>query len=319
MRRRSRFAAAAVALLAVAAATTGPARAVAVVEEEQKEKKPQEATDAQPKPIPLAKPADEAKAADQKAPDAKELTVDEIVQRANIAAYYQGDDGKATVKMTIWDNAEDRRNDRNARTREFTILRKNVKAGGDQYFLVYFAEPPDVLNMVYRVWKHVGEKGDDRWFYMPALDLVKRIAPGDKRTSFVGSHFVYEDVSGRNLDEDTHTLVETTGEHYVLKHVPKEPKDVEFAWYKMWVDRKTFLPVKTEYYNRQDKVYRTVEALKVKTIDTFPTVMKTRVHDVDTGGETLNEFSNVKYNIDLKESIFTNDRYLKRAPREARR
>ncbi len=39
---------------------------------------------------------------------------------------------------------------------------------------------------------------------LPDLDLVKRIAAGDKRTSFVGSHFLYEDISGRAVQEDKH-------------------------------------------------------------------------------------------------------------------
>jgi Outer membrane lipoprotein-sorting protein len=258
-------------------------------------------------------------AADETVAPAKELTVDEIVRKANIAAYYPGDDGKAQVKMTIYDSAKDKEKGK-ARTREFIILRKNVTAGGNQFFYVFFSEPPDIRKMVYRVWKHVGDTGDDRWLYLPALDLIKRIAPGDKRTSFVGSHFVYEDVSGRDINEDTHELLEITETQYVLKHTPKKPGDAEFTWYKMWVDRKTFLPVKTEYYNKQGKVYRIIEALEIKTIDDkYPTVMKARVRDLDTGGETINEFVKVKYNAGLKESLFKQERYLRRAPREARK
>jgi outer membrane lipoprotein-sorting protein len=175
--------------------------------------------------------------------------------------------------------------------------------------------------MVYRVWKHTGGKDDDRWLFMPALDLVKRIAPGDKRTSFVGSHFVYEDVSGRGVDEDTHTLIEAEsgGAHYVLSNVPKKPEAVEFASYKLWIDKKTFLPVKTEYTNKQGKVYRVIEALETKLIDEkYPTVVKAVARDLDTGGETVNEFVKVKYNVGLGDDVFTQERYLKRAPREVR-
>jgi len=34
---------------------------------------------------------------------AESLTVDQIVERANLAAYYAGKDGRATVKMVITD------------------------------------------------------------------------------------------------------------------------------------------------------------------------------------------------------------------------
>jgi len=55
------------------------------------------------------------------------------------------------------------------------ILRRDVADGGDQKFYVYFLEPADVRKMVYMVWKHT-DRDDDRWLYLPALDLVKRIA-----------------------------------------------------------------------------------------------------------------------------------------------
>ena len=99
------------------------------------------------------------------------------------------------------------------------------------------------------VWKHI-KADDDRWLYLPALDLVKRIAASDERTSFVGSDFFYEDVSGRGLDEDVHELLETSDNYFVIKNTPKRPDDVEFSYYKMWIHKKTFLPIKTEYFDK---------------------------------------------------------------------
>ena len=238
---------------------------------------------------------------------AAEPTVDEIVSKANLTAYYQGDDGRANVHMVI--------TDAQARTRErkFVILRRDVADGGDQKFYVYFEEPADVRKMVFMVWKHV-DKDDDRWLYLPALDLLKRIAASDKRTSFAGSNFLYEDVSGRGTAEDTHTLAETTDQHYVLDNVPKDPKNVEFASYKLWIDRKTFMPMKAEYLDKEGRKYRVVEALEVKEIQGFPTVTKSKVSDLKSGGHTVSEFSDIRYNIKLPDDVFT-ERYLRRAPR----
>ncbi len=239
---------------------------------------------------------------------AEELTVDQIVQRANIAAYYKADDGKASVKMTITDKLG------RTREREFTILRKDMQDGGEQKFYVYFNNPPDVRKMVYMVWKHIG-KDDDRWLYLPALDLVRRVAASDRRSSFVGSHFVYEDVSGRNIDEDTHELMETDAKFYKLKNIPKNPDNVEFSSYIIWIDKTTFLPMKADYYDKQDKLYRIVEALEVKEIDGIPTVVKSRVSDLNSGGNTVAVFDKVTYNVGLKENIFS-ERYLRRPPRK---
>jgi hypothetical protein len=65
-------------------------------------------------------------------------------------------------------------------------------------------------------------------------------------------------------------------------------------------------------------MYRTVEATKVETVQGFPTVSESVVKDVNTGGSTVNTFKNVKYDIGLKENIFT-ERFLRRPPREVTR
>ena len=239
--------------------------------------------------------------------------VQTIVNKANIVAYYQGEDGKASVKMIITNKQGQKRE------REFNILRKDVKDGGDQKYFVYFQKPPDVRRMTYMVHKHADPgKDDDRWLYLPALSLVKRIAASDKRTSFVGSDFLYEDVSGRSLEEDTHELIETTGTLFVVRNTPKQPDSVEFRYFDVSIDRKTFVPMKMEFYDKEGKLYRTIESTKVETIQDFPTVVKSVVSNLQTGSKTEMEFSNVKYNIGLKDSLFT-ERYLQRPPREAMR
>lgn len=238
------------------------------------------------------------------------LTVDEIVDKANQASYYAGDDGQADVKMVITDAGG------GTREREFRILRKNT-GEGTQKFYVYFKEPADVRRQVFMVWKEVEQgKDDSRWLFLPALNLVKPIAPGDKRTSFVGSDFVYEDVSGRALWEDTHELTDETDTQYIVKNIPKDPSSVDFREYTVQIDKETFLPLKAEYLDKNGKLYRRVEATKVETIQGFPTVTESRVDDLARGTHTVNSFSNVQYNIGLKDMIFT-ERFLRRPPREA--
>ena len=247
----------------------------------------------------------------EKPDSTKEITdVQTIVNKANIVAYYQGKDGKAKVKMTITSKRGQKRE------REFNILRKDVEDGGDQKYFVYFLRPPDVRRTVYMVHKHADPgKDDDRWLYLPDLDLDRRIAAGDKRTSFVGSDFLYEDVSGRSLEEDTHELVETTDKLFVIKNVPKQPDTVEFSYFNVSIDRKTYVPMKMEFYDKENKLYRVIESQKVEKIQDFPTVVKSVVSNLKTGSKTEMEFTDVKYDIDL-EDIFQ-ERYLRRPPREA--
>ncbi|MBL7076330.1 MAG: outer membrane lipoprotein-sorting protein [Kiritimatiellae bacterium] len=238
---------------------------------------------------------------------AQELDADAIVEKANRASYYAGKDGSAKVKMALSDG----------RSREFAILRRNADEGMDQKFYVYFTAPADVRKMAYLVHKHPGGN-DDRWLFLPALNLVKRIAPGDKRTSFVGSDFLYEDVSGRSLAEDAHELIETTDTQYVIKNTPKNPDTVEFSSYTVWIDKATFLPRKAEYLDKNGKLYRRVAASKVEDVKGVPTVMESTVEDLASGSKTVNTFTEVDYDIGLKDRLFT-ERFLRRPPREVTR
>jgi outer membrane lipoprotein-sorting protein len=188
--------------------------------------------------------------------------------------------------------------------RQFTVLRRDVEDGGDQQFLVVFSQPSDVRNTVFLVNKHV-DRDDDRWLYLPGLDLVKRISAGDQRTSFVGAHYFYEDVSGRSPADDTHELVETTDEFYVLRHLPKAGRSVEFTSYVTWIDRASFLPMKIEYENAGGKLYRRVEVVKVEEIGGHPTVTASRVSDLLANGTTDMQFRYIKYDTGLPEQVFT--------------
>ncbi len=241
----------------------------------------------------------------------KKLTVDEIIDKANLVSYYQGKAGRAQVKMTITDARGGQRN------REFTILRWDRPGDDetfceDQKFYVYFHRPADVNKMVFLVHKYV-RKDDDRWLFLPALNLVKRISSADKRTSFVGSHFYYEDVSGRNITDDTHELVETNDQFYVVKSTPKDPGSVEFASFKSWIHRKTFVVIQTSYHDAGGKEFRQYKAESYKSIQDYPTITKSRMTDLRTKEHTVIDYSDVKYDVGVEEDIFT-ERYLKRPP-----
>jgi len=235
-----------------------------------------------------------------------QMDVNQIVEKANLVAYYGGADGSSDVSMIITDSQG------RERKREFTILRYDVQDGGEQKFFVYFHKPADVSRMVYMVWKHIG-RDDDRWLYLPALDLVRRIAAGDKRSSFVGSHFVYEDVSGRGVTADSHQIIEETEEYYKIRNTPLDPQGMEFAYYDVWVRKSDFLPSRSEYYNEQGDLIRSIEALETEDIQGNPTVVKSLARDLGRGGETVMKFSNVRYDVGLTDSVFE-ERFLRRPP-----
>ena len=238
-------------------------------------------------------------------------SADEVMEKANRASYYAGKDGKARVTMTIKSASGA------TRTRELTMLRYDIEDGGRQKYYVYFHKPLDVEGMIFMVWKNVGAD-DDRWLYVPAIDLVKRVAASNKRASFAGSHFTYEDVSGRSPALDTHELIgsEKVGgaDAYVVKNTPRDADLVEFSYYTVWVDKKSFLPIKAEYFDKGGRLLRVMTTEEVKDIQGVPTVVKARA-DEPGSGSTLVEFNEIRYDVGLSEGVF-DERYLRRPPRQ---
>jgi len=239
---------------------------------------------------------------------AAELTAGAIVEKANLASYYAGKDGRTDARMKIVD-AQDR-----VQYRQFVILRKDQAEGSEQSFLVVFSRPADVRDTVFLV--HKKPQGDDnRWLYLPGLDLVKRISAGDKRTSFVGSHFYYEDVSGRTPSLDQHELIKSDDEYYYLKHTPLDADSVEFAYYTTQIDKKTFLPMVVRYFNGEKDPIRTMEVLSVETVEGYPTVTESKISDHRMNGYTLMQFRFMDYDLGMPQEVFT-ERSLRNPPVE---
>lgn len=243
-------------------------------------------------------------------PAAAQMTAEQIVEKAYCVGFYQGDDSFGEMTMEIVDG-QGRKQER-----EVIMLRRDEPGDKcvDQQAYAYFKRPADVAKMRFMVWKETG-KDESRWLYLPALDLVKRISAADKRTSFAGSHFFYEDVSGRSITADTHKLASTTDNFYIIESTPKNEKEVEFKYYKMYVHKKTFVTTKAEFFDRSGKLYRTFEAKKVETIDGFPTVTHVVLSDSKIGGHTEGKMRKVKYNVGIPKKIFT-ERYLRQIPTE---
>lgn len=248
---------------------------------------------------------------------ASAMTAEEVMKKSQAAFLYPGHDFKARVVMKLVSK------EGKERIREMTMLRKNYgEIGGNQKYFIYFFQPADVRNMTFMVYKYPA-KDDDRWLFVPAIDLVRRIAASDARSSFVGSDFTYEDVSGRDIPADTHTLLreEKLGDKdcSIVESVPKEP--VDYIKRISWIDKTTFLPLKEEYYDVQNQLVRVFTADKIEDVagaegkerKTFPTVTKRTMKNLKTGHRTEVTFISVSYNIGLQDDIFT-ERYLRKPP-----
>ncbi|MBD3334280.1 MAG: outer membrane lipoprotein-sorting protein [Candidatus Eisenbacteria bacterium] len=241
---------------------------------------------------------------------AADMSAVEIMKQAHMNLYYAGDDGRAEVHMALVDKKG------RERVREFTMLRWDEEDGGEQRYYTYFHKPADVRRTSFMVIKHQ-DKDDDRWIYIPAVDLTRRISANDKNSSFVGSDFSYEDVSGRHWTDDQHELVredELDGRAvFVIKSVPQDGSD--WAYRISYIDKERLLPLREEYFDEDGEMTRVFTADKIEVIDGLPTVTQRTMKDLGREHHTTVTFTEVEYNVGVEPDIFA-ERYLKTPPRQ---
>lgn len=236
----------------------------------------------------------------------------ELMSASHQAYYYAADGGHARVEMTLVDKKG------RTRAREFWMLRRDITDMGDQRYFIYFIKPADVMGTTFLVHKKV-EGNDDRWLYLPSLDLVKRIATDDRGSSFMGSDFRYEDVSGRLPVLDNHEII---GAGQALdrpvakvRSTPKDPKTADYAYRINWIDDATKLPLREECFDKNDVLFRVFEVGKLEDVEGIVTATERTMSNVKKGSRTLLTFSDLTYETKLEAKDFS-ERLLKNPPRE---
>ncbi len=141
--------------------------------------------------------------------------------------------------------------------------------------LVYFEAPEDVAGSIFLSIKPEG-KDAQMWLYLPALGKAKELVAEQQHKSFAGSAFSYKDIGNRNLaDKFTAKIIgdesvrvgDKSYDCYVLKLTAKPNADADYPSGKAWVDKTSFLLLKSEDYNSDGKLARTMEVLKIGTFE----------------------------------------------------
>lgn len=177
--------------------------------------------------------------------------------------------------------------------------------------ITLFLEPARVKNTRFLTISNEN-RDDDQWIYLPALRKIKRIAAGEQNGSFMGSDFSYSDMSGSSadLDESTHTVLRSEKldgyDCYVVESVPGEDSSSSYGKNITWVDKKTWLTVKVEFYSKDKSELQKVLASKdfVQTDGRWSAKTVT-METPGTEHKTILEFKQVKYGMKLDPGYFT--------------
>ncbi len=200
-------------------------------------------------------------------------------------------------------------------TRELELWSKDE--GDVKKMLIKFLAPADVKGTAFLSI----QKGDkqEMKLYLPALKRVRRIAGSQKKGSFMGSDFSYDDIAklgSLKAKDFTNTLKkeETEGgvKLYVVEAVPKPGVEHTYDRQVIWVRADIYVPVRIEFY-KKGKLYKVMTLEKIESFAGGKYEIPTRLtmENVRTHHKTVLEQKDLELDQPIPDSVFT-ERFMKR-------
>ena len=174
---------------------------------------------------------------------------------------------------------------------------------------IRFLEPGDIRNTAYLTWSYRDiNKDDDMWVYMPAESLVRRISGGSQKGSFMRSDYANEDISRREVDKDTYTLLPDEAlsgvDCHVLEAKAVFPEKTNYSKRIIWIRKDIWLPAKIDFYDQGGNRCKELVFGGYKEIQGIWTATRQRMRTVGSDSETIMEIREVAYNTPIAEDIF---------------
>lgn len=235
-----------------------------------------------------------------------ELSGADIVERMQLRRL-EGDDAVTVLDVALVDRGGART------TRTVETYRKRC---GEQWrSLSVVRQPADVAGAGVLSWIHP-DRRPDMWLYLPELGRIRQLSALAQGESFMGSDLTYEDVTGQAFHERTHELLgeeELDGEP-TYRVESRRTSDVDsYARIMTWVSRRTFIPVRIEYYDGDERLLKVGAFGGVREVKGIPTPATITMENVQTGHRTEISMREVDFDRALQCELFTRRR-LARAP-----
>ncbi len=225
-----------------------------------------------------------------------------------------GDNMTSEMEMILIDKNNKRR------IRKIKLFAKDK--GKDDLSIMFFLHPPDVKDVGFLTHDFDDpDKDDDQFLYLPALKKPKRIASTDKSNAFMGTDLNYSDMTSRDLEDFDYTFyakkkeTEVKGHKvWVIESVPKPAiakRVIDETGYKKtlsFIRQDNYVVVRGVMWEKRNGYVKYLDVKNLELIDgiwvaTFMHVKRKKNKKVVH--QTILKNSNIKFNQDLGEDMFT--------------
>ncbi len=211
-----------------------------------------------------------------------------------------GQDATSKIRMLLIDKRGNKR---------FRNLITVVKKYGDlSKSYMRFTSPADIDGTSFLTWENK-DRDDDQFLYLPALQRVRRIVSSQKSNRFVNTDYTYEDLQSREVAQDTHMILREekidTYDCWVLESIPKRLDDSQYGKRITWVIKEIYLPIKIEFYDKRNRLFKIFTGKKIQKIDGIWTILDAEMNDLKKEHRTLMKTDEVQYNRNVPDEVFT--------------
>ena len=221
-----------------------------------------------------------------------ELSALEIIQKADALA--KGKTSQGEMKMTIV---------RPTWTREMTM---KSWSKGDAYSLIVVTGPARDKGSAFLKRKR------EMWNWQPTIDRVIKMPPSMMSQSWMGSDFTNDDLVKQSsivTDYDHELLGSEELEGYDCYQIQLLPhEDAAVVWGKViiWISKKGFMQLKTEFYDEDDYLVNTLLGKNVREFDgkLLPATLEVIPAD-EEGNKTIVEQLSLQFDRPMKEAFFS--------------
>lgn len=205
------------------------------------------------------------------------------------------------------------------KVKDFTFWRKVQSDGVHNNTLTRFHTPSEVRNEGILIVENASGK-NDVLLYLPSFKKIRRVESQQQSGSFMGSVFSYSDIAAPHVsDYDYKTLREekcpsteaAQVQCTVIECTPANDDVKERTGYAksiVWVRQDNFMGTAAEYYDLDGALYKKMAASQIKLVDAKNKKWLAHslfIQNVKTHDYTKLDFSNVKVNTGILDSIFT--------------
>ena len=184
-------------------------------------------------------------------------------------------------------------------------LKSFIKDGGKKQ-IAWFLTPADDKGIGFLKIEH-DKKDDEMRIYLPAFKKVRRISSKKKSDSFMGSDLSYEDLSNRNINDNTYNLlgneVIDDQDYHILEIKPKKNTNSEYSKHIAWINKSNILPFKEDSYDKSNKLLKQKYFHFIK-INDYHVIDTMKVFNVQKNHNTVLTFKDIKINSNINDNIF---------------